>query len=775
MNVNTNGFPQAQGGQQQFLTPAMLQSLQSQGQNPQFQKNLNPALMNPQMFQQQQALAMNPQQLLNGRGTSAMPQQQLGQSLNPAMLLQMQGGSAMQANMGGGMNGVNQAGLGMGGMANMANAGVASMGGMNANALGFNPQQLAQLQQMNPQMDARQIQAKLSVSIVMFHLSAITDFSLFYFPPSDQQQQRLLQQQRQMGQMGQGQPQFDQRQQVQQPMQQRFLQDQSQFSASQTNGLQGVLAQQQSMHGTPNFFERPSSTSSVTHSQQFSQQSPQGQQFPQQNPQFQMMPPPPPRPPSSRPGTSQSQIPHHPGTPAVVAPSSPALGAVGQLGGMQRPPSRPRTSSGFNMFAQAQPISIPKPPTPIQSSLPHQQQQQQPQANAPSHAGSPFPQHQLQHLQPQHPTLPQQQHQHQQQQPQVQTPQGFSQVMGTPVPGSPGRKRRLTGQGVLDAQPSPQFGGMGGSGLTGLGMNNTAHVGTAAFMQAMGSPNPTLLGGASGGLMGPPHLVPSRVNSLGGQAPQLPQGLDDANLFQQQLTAGQTPLPPQIPPNLMAGGGAPFQSPSGVPNVGVGGTGMRQRQSGFSTPGFTDMQAPLQSPVGQKMPHTVVTPAQMHMQMQGGDALTINSGLPEVPGLPVVPDTTVPVSLPLPHPPTAPASAPPSGTNLPAIPPAAQASAPVGNKTMRITLVEPADIKPLTEEEVAEVKGWMARDKEYEAVYRSMKERMAEELRVSRAENSDMWWEVSDGKKLRTKFGVTYPGQRARDHRKRGRREGFRL
>jgi len=170
MNVNPNGFPQAQGGQQQFLAPAMMQSLQNQGQNPQFQKTINnPALMNPQMFQQQQqqGLAMNPQQLLNGRGGSAMTQQQLGQSLNPAMLLQMQGSNAMQANMGGDMNGVNQGALGMSGVSNMANPGVAGMGNMNANAMGFNPQHLAQLQQqMNPQqIDARQMQAKL-VSIV---------------------------------------------------------------------------------------------------------------------------------------------------------------------------------------------------------------------------------------------------------------------------------------------------------------------------------------------------------------------------------------------------------------------------------------------------------------------------------------------------------------------------------------------------------------------------------------------------------------------------------
>ena len=183
MNTNTNGFPQVQGGQQQFLTPAMLQALQSQ-QNPQFQKNVNnPALMNPQMFQQQQGLAMNPQQLLNGRAMSAMSQQQLSQSLNPAMLLQMQGGNAMQANIGEGMNGVNQSALNMAaGMGNMANASMAAMGGMNANAMGFNPQHLAQLQQMTPQqIEARQMQAKLSVSFVLSDGSAVTDP---FFPPS---------------------------------------------------------------------------------------------------------------------------------------------------------------------------------------------------------------------------------------------------------------------------------------------------------------------------------------------------------------------------------------------------------------------------------------------------------------------------------------------------------------------------------------------------------------------------------------------------------------
>jgi SWI/SNF-related matrix-associated actin-dependent regulator of chromatin subfamily B protein 1 len=419
------------------------------------------------------------------------------------------------------------------------------------------------------------------------------------------------------------------------------------------------------------------------------------------------------------------------------------------------------------MFGQGQSITTPKPPTPIQPSLPLQQQQQQPQVHTPTHPVPPFPQ-QLQ-LQQQQPTPTQHQLQ-----PQVQTPQGFIPVPSTPVPSSPGRKRRLTGQGVLDAQPSPQFGGLGGSGLTGMNMNNPGNVGAGGLMtmpQSMGSPNPTLLGGAGGGLMGPPHVVPSRANSLGG-----PVSLDEGpDLFLQQITAPQTSLPPQVPQAPMAATPTPFQTPSGVPSVGIGGAGMRQRQAVVGTPGFGDVQAPLPSPVVQRMAQTVVTPAQMQMQMQGVDALTINTGLPEVPGLPVVPDANVPVPLPHPHPPTAPTSATSSATTLPTLPTAASSSAPAGNKTMRVTLVSPADIKPVTEKEVEEVKGWMSRDKEYEAVYRSMKERMAEELRVSRAESSDMWWEVSDGKKMRTKFGITYPGQRFRDNRKRGRREGFRL
>ena len=130
------------------------------------------------------------------------------------------------------------------------------------------------------------------------------------------------------------------------------------------------------------------------------------------------------------------------------------------------------------------------------------------------------------------------------------------------------------------------------------------------------------------------------VNSFGGQVPHLLQGLDDTGLFQQPL--GQNFLPPQVPQTSTAGTALPFQTSSGVPNVMIGSAGSKQRQAGFSTPGFADVASVAsEPPVGQRMPPTVVTPTQMQMQVHSGDGSSINTGLPEAPGLPVVPDATV--------------------------------------------------------------------------------------------------------------------------------------
>ena len=59
--------------------------------------------------------------------------------------------------------------------------------------------------------------------------------------------------------------------------------------------------------------------------------------------------------------------------------------------------------------------------------------------------------------------------------------------------------------------------------------------------QSMGSPTQIPLVGVGSGPIGPPYVVPSQVNSLGGQVPGS-QLLMDPGLFQQPL--GQTPPPP---------------------------------------------------------------------------------------------------------------------------------------------------------------------------------------------------------------------------------------
>jgi hypothetical protein len=243
-----------------------------------------------------------------------------------------------------------------------------------------------------------------------------------------------------MGQMNQGQPQFDQRQQMQQPMQQRFLQDQSQFNPGQQNGLQGVLAQQQSMHNTPNFFERPSSSSSATHSQQFSQQSPQGQQFSRRIPVSDDATT------TSPPAIIPSRNFSIANIPSLWASSSgcAVLTCSGRCwspwrDAMQRPPSRPRLLAGLIFLARAR----------LSTHLNPQLRFSRRFLTSRSHRLIPLLMRVLRSFTSSYNFSRNNSSNSSSscKQPQVQTPQGFGQVPGTPVPGSPGRKRRLTGQG----------------------------------------------------------------------------------------------------------------------------------------------------------------------------------------------------------------------------------------------------------------------------------------------------------------------------------------
>ncbi|THH04001.1 hypothetical protein EW146_g10294, partial [Bondarzewia mesenterica] len=369
--------------------------------------NVNPALLS--QFQQKAGFNMNnnagginpqmfqqqPAHLMNGRQTAGPNTQ----TLNPAMLLQQAHSGAGASNMAAVNSGVNPASLGM-------NIGGGGGGGLNPmGGMGLTAQQMSQLQQMSPQQFQQLAQAKMMAM-------------------QQQQQQHSMQAQ-----------------------QRQFNQGQQFPQTNQSQGLQNVLAQQQAQQNMAAFYDRPSSTPSASHSQGFPQQSPSQQQHPAS--QFQMMPPPPPRPPSARPGTSHSHASHH----SATSPHSPSAMGAGPVP-MQRPPSRPRTSSGFapgmNGFAPGGQMQ--KPLTPIQ----------------PAQVSSPFPQ-----------------------------AGGYPQMSGTPGLGSPGRKRKLTGpNGLPDvtAATSPQFNPVPMSMALGGGMGMGGRHGHGAACVTWGR--------AGGGMMG---------------------------------------------------------------------------------------------------------------------------------------------------------------------------------------------------------------------------------------------------------------------------------
>ena len=108
----------------------------------------------------------------------------------------------------------------------------------------------------------------------------------------------------------------------------------------------------------------------------------------------------------------------------------------------------------------------------------------------------------------------------------------------------------------------------------------------------------------------------------------------------------------------------------------------------------------------------------------------------------------------------------------------------------RVSIVPLVDslraIPGLSEPEIADIRGWMARDRDYDAVFRRMKERMGEEVRALGAPLRAPWWEresaeaVGGGRRRgREVFDVRYPRSRkdrdGRERRKVGRREGVRL
>lgn len=134
----------------------------------------------------------------------------------------------------------------------------------------------------------------------------------------------------------------------------------------------------------------------------------------------------------------------------------------------------------------------------------------------------------------------------------------------------------------------------------------------------------------------------------------------------------------------------------------------------------------------------------------------------------------------------------PAAPTRPLLPPL-PANVNLNAKVTRVSVVPLAEssalIPPLTPEEIEEIQGWMKVDREYEALYRKMRERMVEEVRETVAKPR-AWWErdaVDEGTRMAMvnaarrrppeKFALTGLRERKdeRMRRKPGRREGFRL
>ncbi|KAJ7672593.1 SNF5-domain-containing protein [Mycena polygramma] len=125
---------------------------------------------------------------------------------------------------------------------------------------------------------------------------------------------------------------------------------------------------------------------------------------------------------------------------------------------------------------------------------------------------------------------------------------------------------------------------------------------------------------------------------------------------------------------------------------------------------------------------------------------------------------------------------------LPSLPPL-PASVNLNPAVTRVSVVPLATslaaIPPVSAEEVAEVKEWMAADRAYEGLYRDMKTRMGAEFREMIGPRNVPWWEKGtlDGNasrflKGREQFDVRYPyrkKEREGGRRKGARREGIRL
>lgn len=630
---------------------------------------------------------------------------------------------------------------------------------------------------------------------------------------------------------------------------QQQLQQQHHHQNQQQDLLQGLMGRGGGGVGAGGgYYDRPSSSAS-SHTQN-SSSNPNAniqQQHHQQSQQHQMMPPPPPRPSTaqsqSRPGTSMSH--HSPGAGLGSAGNSgmqqqrpPSRAA--ELGGGQ--PQQLGQSAGQQyggMMANGYPGGKPQQQQPGQQAFPgmpgQQQQQSHQQAQQHQHqhqqglnqGQNPYPQ--SQHSPPPMPGSPYRGAKRKVGGGGMESPR-LGSGLSLSAPGSggagimmgPPAMTRAEVNHMQGVQPTGQPGmGMGGSGGMG-GMNPMA----AQMNQMNGyaqrqSPRPQ----SSNGIVPPSINVPGMgagagmgmgTVSMGGMGMGVGMGMGGPG--------GQQGM--GMPTGMMAGVGGslglgisgpdiplrppqpqqqPPQRQSSIPPGGIyPGIGLQQGQG----PPPQQQQPQLRQP-SLPPPSAGLIPPQQQMQKSMQDQMGLNikqgdmrSSAPPPGGIPasVAPgglggsaSPTAPTAIPVILPPAQAPSAANAITNAPSVIPQLPplpANVSLNPVVTRVTVVPLVDslkaIPALNEDEIKDIQGWMQVDKEYEGVFRKMKERMTDEMREVFGPTSVAWWEKgaldvnpNRWRRGREPFDVRYPRSRkereGRERRKPGRREGLRL
>ncbi|CDO68596.1 hypothetical protein BN946_scf184996.g27 [Trametes cinnabarina] len=795
--------------------------------------------MQAQAHAQAQRMSMNV-----GSGGGAMGG---GMGMNPAQLTQQQqmgGGGINPAALGGGMN-MNTMG-GMGGMQGMGNLGGMSMQGMQGMNMGMGmgmggssitsptsgPSSLPNMSQSSPTLPTPStpnlgMQSQGPNTVHMSQLGQMTP-----------QQMKALQMQRaamaagmhgggggmgmggiggmsmgnmanisiaNMGMGGGGMgnltpAQMQQMQMLQQQQQQQQQQSQ-QHHSQQQHQSQPHLQQQQAHTPRP-----PSSASYNAHAHRFSQGQLQHQQHqtspastpgagphaPQ--PQVGMMPPPssiPPRPPTASShhahGQPQAHGIHgygqqHGGQQGFVVPSpSPRPGtAQGHRPGTGTQPSTPSASQQIQGQQQSQQN---KPPTPIQQS-PRAPAAPLPTYNAHSPAVS-----EGQGQGQKGPSRPTTAMGQQTQTPRVHAAQLGQQGVQQSQQG--GQQQQQHGQ-QQQAKASPTY---QQSGFTPI-----APAPSTQQQQALNSPQIGAKRKASGTPAPvPPAKAPTPGPTAANAAPSSSSTGTPAPLQMTRTTSstgiagmgisGNVPGQSPVQAPLMTGVGMGMgMNMGGIPSgavTGGGPIGMTSPTAATALPGMgmggmgvdgMMPQTPLRQP---SLPPSAVSPFQsLTSPISGGPGIPVSiSGKTSANGKPAAASET-------------PAPAPvPTTKIIPQLPPL-PTTVKLDPKVTRVSVVPLVDsdkaIPPLSTEEIKSVQTWMRADQEYEARYRTMKERMAEEVRETVAKPR-AWWEkdfaldgAEEGRRRRQeKFVLTGLKQakekEMREKKRAGKREGLRL